>query len=491
MGRLLLAVAALRLAVVLLAPVTAQEAYYAEYSHHPALSYFDHPPMVAWAIAGGRWIAGDTTLGLRGVHFLLGLATTWIGLLLLRDWRAPLAAARLWVVAALAVPIFAFGETLAMTDGPLLFFWTLALFALWRARGGRTRWWILAGLAAGGAGLSKYTAVFLAPGAILVLLVDRRCRVQWRRPGPWLAAVAGAICLTPVLWWNATHDWASFAFQTRDRYQNARLTAHWVGQLVAGQLAALTPTVAVGLVVAAAWWFRRRRRDPRTLWILAFGLPLPLFMAAQSPWMQVKINWLAPGYVALVLGATIWWTRSGTSSKSRILARTGRAFAAAGVLAFALSPLARWTPWSWYDSWSGWPVIARAAEQHLERLRRSRDSRGAFLFCASYKDAALLAWHLRSLHAGSTPCPPVLSRSVLGGNGRAFDVWDPPRAHLGEDAVAVLRERPFRDSSGRVRLLRRRFREVRLAQRLDVVSMGITVQRATLWICRGYRGPDV
>ena len=51
-------------------------------------------------------------------------------------------------------------------------------------------------------------------------------------------------------------------------------------------------------MVAAVWWVRRFREDERAVWVLAFGLPLPLCMLALSPWTHVKLNWLLPAYVA-------------------------------------------------------------------------------------------------------------------------------------------------------------------------------------------------
>src|SRR5664280_2844266 len=42
-----------------------EEAYYWAYSQHPALSYFDHPPMVAWIIWLGTAVFGNTELGVR------------------------------------------------------------------------------------------------------------------------------------------------------------------------------------------------------------------------------------------------------------------------------------------------------------------------------------------------------------------------------------------------------------------------------------------
>src|SRR5262245_56411633 len=46
-------------------PVFAQEAYYWAYAQHPDLSYFDHPPMVAWLIWFGTLLFGDGVVGVR------------------------------------------------------------------------------------------------------------------------------------------------------------------------------------------------------------------------------------------------------------------------------------------------------------------------------------------------------------------------------------------------------------------------------------------
>src|SRR5215217_3462094 len=40
----------LRVAAMVFVPLIPEEAYYWMYAQHPAMSYFDHPPMVAWVI---------------------------------------------------------------------------------------------------------------------------------------------------------------------------------------------------------------------------------------------------------------------------------------------------------------------------------------------------------------------------------------------------------------------------------------------------------
>src|SRR5258707_12641948 len=75
------------------------------------------------------------------------------------------------------------------------------------------RWWLAAGVFAGLAMLSKFTAIMLLPAVAAFALVP-----DWRRrwllsPWPWLAALVAVVVFLPVLIWNSEHDWASFRFQ--------------------------------------------------------------------------------------------------------------------------------------------------------------------------------------------------------------------------------------------------------------------------------------
>ncbi len=51
------------------------EAYYWTWSKESALSFLDHPPMIAWFIRFGTGIFGDTTLGVRFAGILAMLVT--------------------------------------------------------------------------------------------------------------------------------------------------------------------------------------------------------------------------------------------------------------------------------------------------------------------------------------------------------------------------------------------------------------------------------
>ena len=434
-------------------PVFSQEAYYWTYAQHPDLSYFDHPPMVAWLIWLGTAVFGDGAFGLRLGTWACGLATTWFGLLLLREFGIDRRGQSLWIFLGLASPILTITRCLANPDPPLVCFWTLTLLALWRARSGSLAWWVVAGVAAGAALLSKYSAAFLAVGGLCMLLFDVPMRAQLRRAGPYLAVLISALVFAPVVIWNAQRDFESFRFQTSQRLEQARFGFDWFVELLAGQFILIHPVLAVLLLVAGSSLLKRvgtgRTRDPRVLLLAAFGLPLPLYMLVNSLWIQVKINWIAPAYVPLMLGLVVWWCERTVVVAHPRLERLIAQSLLLMPLALPLAPLIRLIPPGRGSSWTGWDEIAQRAE-HWEEIVDAEDGieGNVFFFAADYKDAAQLGrclkllWREAAEHERIRASPdrgePTLAQNVIGMVALQFDHWDAPKSHLGQNAVFVL-----------------------------------------------------
>jgi 4-amino-4-deoxy-L-arabinose transferase-like glycosyltransferase len=193
------------------------EAYHYLYAVHPAWSYYDHPPMmaaVAWLsirLCGGS----ATVFALRLGFVLLFAGSTLLMARLTRrhygPWAGVMAAAVLNLSAYHTAAVGAF----ALPDGPLLFFWLLTLDQISAAlkRPESFRPWLWVGVSWGCALLSKYHAVFLPAGAFLYMVASPSARSWLRRPGPYVAVLMGMIVFSPVLAWNASHGWSSFAFQ--------------------------------------------------------------------------------------------------------------------------------------------------------------------------------------------------------------------------------------------------------------------------------------
>src|SRR5262245_49978843 len=171
---LLAAIVALGLLRVLLAAsigLTDDEAYYRLWALAPAWGYLDHPPMAGWMIAAGRWIAGDTPLGIR----LCAVLTSLLGPLVL--WRSAhilfgsgIARRAVWI--ALAMPLMAVGGIIITPDTPSVLFWGLGAWALAELHVTRNaNWWLAVGTFAGLGLLSKYTNLFVGAGILVWLIV--------------------------------------------------------------------------------------------------------------------------------------------------------------------------------------------------------------------------------------------------------------------------------------------------------------------------------
>jgi 4-amino-4-deoxy-L-arabinose transferase-like glycosyltransferase len=296
----LLALTALRLLVAATAPLAPDEAYYWVWSRALAAGYLDHPPMIAFWIAAGTALAGDTALGVR----LLGPLGAAAGSLALWDAGRRLFDDRAGLAAALllnATLLLGVGAVTATPDTPLILFWTFALWAVVRADiSGDGRWWLLAGLFAGAALLSKYTAALLGLGLLLWLLASAR---HWlRTPWPWAGGAIALLCFAPVVWWNVRHDWASFAKQGSRAADGGGQALKYLGELLGAQAGLATPGVFV-LCVAGAWLAVRRIREPRFALLAALTIPGAALFLWQATGDRVQGNWPAILYPSAALAA--------------------------------------------------------------------------------------------------------------------------------------------------------------------------------------------
>ena len=300
-GILLLAPALFLLRVAFLArpDLFPEEAYYWNYAAHLDIGYLDHPPMVAWLIHLGTAIFGDGEFGVRIGVVLCSLVTTFFAFrltTLLIGSRAGMAA----VLLAQLLPFFFLTGFMITPDAPLTACWAGALYFLAQALlRGNARAWFGLGVCLGVGMLSKYTIALLGPATLLFIAVDPQSRRWLRHPAPYAAVLLSIVIFSPVIIWNARHQWASFAFQSADRVAEARrFSTH---ELLAAILALLTPVVAI-----LVWKALRGPRDlspddaRRRLFARIYTLvPLSVFLLF-SLTHRVKLNWTGPLWLAVL-----------------------------------------------------------------------------------------------------------------------------------------------------------------------------------------------
>jgi 4-amino-4-deoxy-L-arabinose transferase-like glycosyltransferase len=379
---IVLATTAIRLIVGASLHLTEDEAYYRLWSMAPAFGYYDHPPMIAWWVWLGREIAGDTPLGVRLAPILASAASSLLIVDVARLIGAAEADARRAGVWYNAMLLVAAGGFLAVPDAPASLFWILTLWCVLKAvRGDAPAWWLAAGATAGLAALSKYSALFLAPGIFAWLAWRAPTRRLLLTPGPWLAATIAALVFAPNFAWNAGHHWLTFAKQF-GRVAPSRFAPTHLPTFLAAQLLLINPLIALFLARGLAEQRMRLALTP----LIATSAPFVAYLLIHSLHDSVQAHWPAPIYPALAICAAIAAGDATRSGRWRGLAR------AAPISGLAVYPLALFVlvaPTSLLAPVAGpilgWPRFA----QRLETIRVT--NRAAWIGTLSYGLAAQLA----------------------------------------------------------------------------------------------------
>ena len=364
---LLLFVAAITLARLILAaviPLTEDEAYYRLWASSLQFGYYDHPPMIAWWIRAGMTLVGDRPLGVR----LLPALSSGLTSLLVFDLAQRLGAsakvgqrAAIWFNATFLIGA---GGFLAIPDAASTPFWVLTLWALVRTeQAPPARWWLAAGAFAGLAAISKYSALFLAPGVLLWLALRPRGLRQLLTPWPWLAGLIAAAIFATNVEWNATHHWASFAKQF-GRVAPGRLAPQFLLELIAGQILLLNP--AITWFAGRGLWSWRRRIGGDLALIVATSAPFAAYLALHSLHDRVQAHWPAPLYPGLAICAAL--AAESAPSKGfqaglrRIAAPLGLGLAALVMLHLALPITDLKKAHDPSDEVRDWPAFAASVE---------------------------------------------------------------------------------------------------------------------------------
>lgn len=274
-----------------------------------SLGYFDHPPASWWLSWGAAHLFHtEAPWAVRlpfVLLFVISQILVWRITLQIADQRAAF-----WAVLAINLsPVFGITSgSWVLPDGPLDTALLGAAFCLLQAVEGRGwGWWIGAGITAGLALFSKYSTLSTILGAFLFLCVDRSGRRWLVRPQPYVAMLAALAVFSPVLIWNATHHWASFAFQG-DRAAGFRFRPWMPLQVLGGEALFVLPWVWLPMILLLRHGlFRTSDWRERLLAWLAVP-PIALF-ALISIWssQRILLHWAAPGYLMLfpVLGQAI------------------------------------------------------------------------------------------------------------------------------------------------------------------------------------------
>ena len=306
---LLLTLTAYRLWFCTQLELSPDEAYYWLWSKHLAASYRDKGPAIAWTIALGTQLFGDTVFGIRFFAVLLGAGVSWLLFMLARRLYDDRTA--LWcLLMATVIPMLAVGSILMTIDSLSLFFWAWALVIFWTAlHRSKTLDWFWLGLVIGAGFLAKFTngLQFGCIGLFLLWSKEHRPLLFSRK----MFVLGGAflLAITPLLWWNVQTGWIHFAALHARSGVEGSFAIHpsellrYIGE----QFGVVSPLFMAGMVVAAVVLLCKRHEDLRTRFLLSQFLPVYGVFLFFSLNKAGESNWIAPALIAGIIFTVAFW----------------------------------------------------------------------------------------------------------------------------------------------------------------------------------------
>ncbi len=266
------------------------------WGHEWRWGYDKHPPLSAWAAEIASVVSGGSDVGLYALSALCtagGLVVMWVlGRELLGERRALLSV-------VLVEGVYYFNFTSPEFNVNVLQFplWALAILGYWRGvRTGKMRWWVLLGVCAGLALLSKYLAgAMLVAMAVHTLGFERRVL---RTVGPYLAGVICVGLFVPHAVWLVEHEFISLTYGVRRAGGDSH---EWMNHLVHPAKFVVAQLGAVGaLIWLLLVWKPTRRKDEDErearvfLFIMTAGPIGTLVALSVATGFELRSMWATP-----------------------------------------------------------------------------------------------------------------------------------------------------------------------------------------------------
>ena len=459
--RLMAVVFVLRLLLIAFTGLTNDEAYYWLWSNHLQLSYFDHPPAIAYFLKMFTLVLGSSAFS---VHFTALFFSTLFIFILFRWLKEVYGAetACFGAVTVLFTPIFFIGGTVLSPDAILGVFLVITVMSVHKAlAGGKGHYWYYAGIAAGLGALTKYV-MFLIPAGIFLWLIFSKTDRRWlKRKEPYIFFIIMLAAFLPVIIWNQKNGWSSFNFQFASRHLPAFSIVKPL-RFIAVQLLHVSPVAYFACWVSFYKMFEKGiapGRDRKAGYLFCVFFPLAGVFTALSFFVDVLSHWPVYGYVGALafLPAVL-------KNKSRFFkVNLSASVLISAVFVFHIFyPLARITK-DPTDDLYGWKQVAEEVLRIKTQLPPD-----SFMICDRYETGGQLSFYTKGdvyiVHNNVTP-------------------WLDPEKLKGKDALYVNHSRYFRGPQFNFRAKKFSF-----IKKIDIFRSGRLARTFYVYRCENFMG---
>lgn len=460
----------LRLFFWLSGNMVADEAYYWMWSQHPAISYYDHPPLNAWMLWLASKLFGWNVLALRIGPILTFLADIWILWAISKQISPqPKHHFALTLTLFLATPIFLTMTMLALPDHLMVILLLLALLCFIKffkaAEQGTRPWtWLYAAcICVGLATLAKYNAVLLGAGAFLYALTNKHARTIFKYWQSYAAFALFLLVVGPEIYWNINTDASSITFILRDRHAGLPTENNFSGLIgyLGGIIGFLSPFLLWPL--AKSLWPNSNSIPQLGLAQCIFGVSTLLFLAL-SLTTDIMFHWNLVAYIAILpfLAHFMRWSWL-------LFAHIAYGVLLAAIIAYNFGALPIRTYFSSADYFSarsfGWEETAEWVEE------LSLEHKPDFIAGTHYTISAPLGFALKN--------PDVTD---LGSAHSQFRYWFAPSEHLGDNALIITHS-----DNGVGAELEAQFGQVELLDTIEIYRQGYLVEKRHAYLATGFK----
>ncbi len=458
------------------------EAYFWDWSRHPALSYYDQGPMVAWII---RFFTGVLPLSEFSVRMgapVFAALTTVVIYILTVEITGYRLLGFMAVLLFHLTPISTAGGVIMTYYSPQMLFMSLTALFLWRlVRDGKGWWWYLIGLSLGLGFLSHHMFIFFTAEVGLFILLSANNRKWLIRKEPYLALLIEASVASPVLIWNQAHNFVMFRHATgmMTTWDEVFITfLKYVGGLAGVQTPLFFLAVLYGLSVSA--YRGIKFKDDKHLMLFSLSAPLIFFIALLSLGGRTEANWPISGYITGTISAVYVLYEKYKNGIAKLLINASLVFT---ILLCVILSAAAYYPSLLYSAGVNLPPHQDPAN----RLYGWKDlgeevsgtwgamPRGGFVATNEYGINAELAFYVKG--------NPQVFEIPVSRRASQYDFWNDFEAVKGKDAV-------FAGENPMPKEIEALFERVEPARHIEIHAGRSNGVRRNFYIykCYGYKG---
>ncbi len=281
--------------------LTDDESHYWQYAQHLDFSYYDHPGMVGYLIYLSTKIFGNNYYGVRTpAIFCFLIACFYFYKLVKEIFNSKIAFMSAFLLNV--IPIAFVGSIITLPDAPVGMFWMMYMFYFYKFIISKDSWFLyICGVILGAAFISKYNAIFLFIGSLLIFFFDKELRKLLIKKDFYIFLINILIFSSPLILWNIAHSFASFQYQFLNRVsQKSSISLLTFLENFGYQSAYISPIVFLLLWYTIFYSILNHSKDKKYNFFLYFALPGVLLFNLLGFKNKILPHWPAISYFTLL-----------------------------------------------------------------------------------------------------------------------------------------------------------------------------------------------